>query len=321
MTVTPSRAPALSPILTKEFAPSSESHSSKQGILRFALLVGLVVLAILVIAGSIVLLSPTLMKWFTTPKLSPSNVHAASCITAHPSSSTNYAMFGSNPQHTNFVPDERRLLPTNVSRLVPCWTVPIGGEIYSSPAVLNGIVYVGSGDKLYAFNAITGTQFWIAPTGGKIWSSPAVANGIVYIGSDDHRLYAFDATTGAQLWTATTGGDIYTSSPVLANGVIYVGSLDSKLYAFNATTGAQLWTARTGDYICSSPALANGVVYVGSLDHKLYAFNATTGAQLWTARTGHYIYSSPALANGVVYVGSYDGKLYAFHVPAENKTS
>ena len=315
VTVTPSRTPALSPILTKEFAPSSESHSSKRGIFRLALLVGLIGLAILVIAGSIVVFFPTLTKWVIAPKLSPSNVHTTSCVTAHPSSSTNYAMSGSNPQHTNFVSDERRLLPTNVSRLVPCWTVPIGGEIYSSPAVLNGIVYVGSGAKLYAFNAITGTQFWSAPTGGKIWSSPAVANGIVYVGSGDHRLYAFNAMTGKQLWAAPTGGDIYTSSPVLANGVIYVGSGDGKLYAFNATTGAQLWTTPIGYYIRSSPAVANGIVYVGS-GNKLHAFNAVTGRQLWVIRSGFSYYDSPAIANGVVYVGSFDDnndKLYAFN--------
>ena len=316
LTVTPSRTPALSPILTKEFVRSSQSHSSKRGIFRLALMVGLVGLAILVIAGSIVVFSPTLMKWVTTPKPSPSNAHTAFCITAHPPSLTNYAMFGSNPQHTNFVPDERRLLPTNVSHLVPCWTVPTGGEIYSSPAVLNGIVYVGSGAKLYAFNAITGTQLWSAPTGGKIWSSPAVANGIVYVGSGDRRLYAFNAITGKQLWTALTGGDIYTSSPVLANGVIYVGSEDDKLYAFNATTGAQLWTTPIRQYIRSAPAVANGILYVGA-GYKLYAFNAVTGRQLWvTGRSGYFYFSAPTVANGIVYVGSFDDnndKLYAFN--------
>ena len=49
----------------------------------------------------------------------------------------------------------------------------------------NGVVYVGSNDfKLHAFNAATGQPVWSAATGGQINSSPAVANGIVYIGSD-----------------------------------------------------------------------------------------------------------------------------------------
>ena len=117
-------------------------------------------------------------------------------------------------------------------------------------------------------------------------SSLTVVNGVVYIGSGDHKVYAFNAATGAILWTATTTNDII-SSPAVANGVVYVGSEDFKLYAFNASTGATLWTATTGSYINSpSPAVANGVVYIGSSDHKVYAFNASTGAILWTYATG-----------------------------------
>ena len=41
-----------------------------------------------------------------------------------------------------------------------------------------------------------------------IVSSPAVANGIVYIGSDDHKIYALNAETGALIWNYTTGGDV-----------------------------------------------------------------------------------------------------------------
>jgi outer membrane protein assembly factor BamB len=41
-----------------------------------------------------------------------------------------------------------------------------------------------SNSLLSALNAATGQQAWSAATGNQIWSSPAVANGIVYIGSD-----------------------------------------------------------------------------------------------------------------------------------------
>ena len=32
---------------------------------------------------------------------------------------------------------------------------------------------------------------WTATTGGQVFSSPAVANGVVYVGSTDGKLYAF----------------------------------------------------------------------------------------------------------------------------------
>ena len=52
----------------------------------------------------------------------------------------------------------------------------------------NGIVYVGSADgKVSALNATTGATVWTVTTGGGVQSSPAVANGIVYVGSDGRQ--------------------------------------------------------------------------------------------------------------------------------------
>jgi outer membrane protein assembly factor BamB len=160
-------------------------------------------------------------------------------------------------------------------------------------------------------------QRWAAGTGGAVRSSPAVANGVVYVGSDDERVYALNATTGAVEWATGTGllgnpGGVVRSSPAVANGVVYVGSDDDNVYALNATTGAVEWATRTGGAVRSSPAVANGVVYVGSDDEKVYALNATTGAVEWSTSSGGAVRSSPAVANGAIYVGSDDNKVYAF---------
>jgi outer membrane protein assembly factor BamB len=148
----------------------------------------------------------------------------------------------------------------------------------TSPAVADGVVYVGWGNVVEALNASTGAVLWSYPTGNTIEGPPAVANGVVYIGSDDNNLYALNANTGTLLWTYTTGGFV-TSAPAVANGVVYVGSDDNKLYALNASTGALLWSYTTGGSVESSPAIANGVLYVGSDDGNLYAFGLTGGAR------------------------------------------
>jgi outer membrane protein assembly factor BamB len=56
--------------------------------------------------------------------------------------------------------------------------------------VANGVVYVGSDDgDVYALNAKTGAKLWShAISSG--WSSPAVANGMMYIGGGNN-VYAF----------------------------------------------------------------------------------------------------------------------------------
>jgi eukaryotic-like serine/threonine-protein kinase len=79
---------------------------------------------------------------------------------------------------------------------IALWSYDTGGVVDSSPAVANGVVYVGAlhnhvGDSVYALKASTGAKLWSYSTGGDVYSSPAVANGLVYIGSDDLNVYAF----------------------------------------------------------------------------------------------------------------------------------
>ena len=252
--------------------------------------------------------------------------------------SGDWPQFRGGPAHLGYNPDESILSPVSIRQLQPAWTATTGDRVYSSPAVADGVVYVGSLDgNLYAFavGCNTGggscTPIWTGTTGGGIDSSPAVADGVVYVGSSDGDLYAYAVGCNSgggscsPLWTGATGSDI-DSSPAVADGVVYVGSEDGKLYAFavgcasGGETCTPRWTGATGDGIFSSPAVADGVVYVGSFDGKLYAFavgcNSGGGScePVWTAAASLHIYSSPAVADGVVYVGAYDGKLYAFMV-------
>lgn len=78
------------------------------------------------------------------------------------------------------------------------WTYTTNASVDSSPAVVRGVVYVGSGDgNVYALNAATGAVRWSHDTGGVVNSSPAVINGTVYVGSDNSEVYALNAATGS----------------------------------------------------------------------------------------------------------------------------
>jgi outer membrane protein assembly factor BamB len=213
-------------------------------------------------------------------------------------------------------PYETILGVNNVGGLKVKWSFagnssPLSGGLFSSPAVVNGVVYFGSIDSnVYALNASTGVKLWAFATGSYVVSSPAVANGVVYINSGDGNLYALNATTGAKLRSA---GGIEGTAPVVANGVVYVPSRPFSLSALNASTGATLWSSSVGSGVSSSVAVANGAVYFGSPDHNVYALNAATGVKLWNFATGSNVEFTPAVANGVVYIGSDDGNLYALN--------
>ena len=147
-------------------------------------------------------------------------------------------------------PYETVLGVNNVGTLGLKWANNALSNSPSSPAVVNGVVYIGSrDDNLYALNASTGVKLWSFTTGGEVIASPAVANGVVYIGSynqntNDGTMYALDARTGALLWTFDTGGNLFGVPvalwPAVVNGVVYIGSTDNDddVYALNASTGA-----------------------------------------------------------------------------------
>jgi outer membrane protein assembly factor BamB len=61
-------------------------------------------------------------------------------------------------------------------------------------------------------------------------SSPTVVDGVVYFGSGDNHVYAFDAATGALNWKFKTGNVVH-ASPTVVNGVVFIGSFDTYFYA------------------------------------------------------------------------------------------
>jgi len=216
-----------------------------------------------------------------------------------------WPMFSHDPDRTGYT-----TAPGHPTTNRTIWIYRTGDAVSSSPAVVDGIVYVGSEDnKVYALNATTGAKIWNYTTGDEVSSSPAVVDGVVYVGSGDKNVYALNATTGVKIWNYTNWG----GTPAVVGGVVYVGSLDNNVYALNATTEALtpaqrlIWNYTTGDWV-GTPAVVGGVVYVGSRDNRTYALNATTEA-LTAAQRLIWNYTligsvgSVAVVGGVVYVG------------------
>jgi outer membrane protein assembly factor BamB len=247
-------------------------------------------------------------------------------------------MFRGDPAHRGVY--ESSKVPTLSSTR---WKFATKGKIVSTPAVVAGTVYVGSGDHaLYALDAATGGLRWRYVTGGGVDSSPAVANGLVFVVSRDGNLHAIDAASGKPAWKFATAGerrfrapgihgalprteampdpfDVFLSSPVVDGSTVYFGSGDQHVYAVDAATGALRWKHRTGNVVHATPAVAQGVVYVGSFDRYLYALDGRSGTVLWTFETGDDtdiynqvgIASSAAVGDDTVYFGCRDGHLYA----------
>jgi outer membrane protein assembly factor BamB len=218
---------------------------------------------------------------------------------------------------------ERRFTAPGIHGAIPrTERMPDPFDVFlSSPTVVDGVVYVGSGDQhVYALDAASGALRWSFATGDVVHASPAVADGVVYIGSWDRNLYALDAATGRERWRYTTGSDttIYNqvglaSSPAVSGGTVFVGGRDGHFHAVDARTGALKWKIdNNGGWTIASPAVHEGVVYFPTSDGRRFkGAAAATGEIVIDLQMANISFSSPAVAGGVVYFGTSDGFLNA----------
>ena len=123
------------------------------------------------------------------------------------------------------------------------WSVEyVSSWVESSPLVVEGRVYSGSSDaeRVFAWDAETGTPIWEYEVYQYSWSSPAYGTGAIYIGvigPEEGYMLALDAEAGEELWRLPVGDALaynrsgVVSSPLVADGVLYFGSLDGNVYA------------------------------------------------------------------------------------------
>ena len=247
------------------------------------------------------------------------------------------AGFMKNSQHTA----DFSSLPVK-SKPEILWKVKTGGQVISSPVLVDDVVFIGSEDHfVYAIDAINGAVKWKYETQGPVNSTPLVAQDKVMFLSYDGNFYALDQNNGELVWKFKTGGeskfnvkdyfngsfkpdfwDFYLSSASVFDDKVYFGSSDSHVYALNIETGEVAWSYRTGAGVHSSPAIWENSVLVGSWDSKVYSLDAQNGRENWSYTTGkdtaqyiwHGVQASPSVENGIAYIGSRDAKFYAFDI-------
>jgi outer membrane protein assembly factor BamB len=201
----------------------------------------------------------------------------------------------------------------------------------SSPAVVNGTVYVGSGypnKDFWAVEATSGVVKWrtnsgladpvLNRQGQYVYSSPAYADGVMYGAANDGGFYALDAVTGKLKWRYETQGGVYFHSPTVAGDVLVgaPGDYDTAVYAINRANGELKWKYVSGlshSYV-SSPAFDGDAVYVGigEPNQTIVALDVQTGKLKWKYVTGYATQasytSSPAVTNNVIFVGTAQAK-------------
>ena len=141
----------------------------------------------------------------------------------------------------------------NTENGVERWNISTGGT-GTHLMIHGNNLYLGSRNaELYCVNADSGEQQWVISMVGNVYSSPAVVNGFVYFGASDGYVYCLDTETGEIVWRFKTHAQVR-SSPAIMDGFLYIGSDDHYLYCLNIENGEMVWRFECGGEVRSSPA-------------------------------------------------------------------
>ncbi len=198
------------------------------------------------------------------------------------------------------------------------WRFRGDAPIRSSPVVVDGYVYIGTGDhRVVALDAESGDIVWERTVTGPVDWPVAAAGDLVFIGLRDARVLALDRYTGDMRWEFRASGPIHGSSAV-QRGELYIGSDDFGIYALDAMTGEERWVYRTGGRVASSVAVNADVITVTSEDKYLYVIDRSTGRPRLDFRltTGS---RSPVLFDSIALVIDGRGRLTAIDWRQDDK--
>jgi len=211
------------------------------------------------------------------------------------------------------------------------WEYDTGDKIWSSPAITDDSIFIGSfGKKFYALNITDGSQKWVFETRGAIIAAPLVYGNNVYFGTFGRRFYAVDITSGEEIWRFPADDsdenkpkNWFWANPAASNGTIYAPNLDGKVYALNADTGVLVAEFDLGGPISSSPVLVDGLIIVATENGDVYSLDTTNNHQTLLVHLEDLVdekayeekVQAPLFAgDGTVYIHTYRDNLYAINV-------
>jgi outer membrane protein assembly factor BamB len=127
----------------------------------------------------------------------------------------------------------------DVTKSAEIWSYPLSRETCCTPAVYGGMVFATDcGGVIHCVDAANGKPLWTHKADGDIWASPLVADGKVYVGTRRGEFVVLAASKEKRLISSTHLGDgddaKISGTATAANGVLYVPTM-SKLYALKRT--------------------------------------------------------------------------------------
>jgi Ca-activated chloride channel family protein len=169
-----------------------------------------------------------------------------------------------------------------------------------------------------AWTASNGFKGWkVHVPDGKPLATPAVADGVVFVGGGfgTYDFYAFNAEDGNLKWQYHVGDDGPTAA-IVHKGRVAFNTESCILYVLDAQTGDKVWSQYLGDPLMAMPAAAGDKLYMtypgGDGYHHISCRNLETGGELWQQPLTAEAITSPIISGDAAFVSCADGTVFHF---------
>ncbi|MDS0294414.1 PQQ-binding-like beta-propeller repeat protein [Halogeometricum luteum] len=180
-----------------------------------------------------------------------------------------------------------------------------GSPRFTSPAVIDGTVYVGTSDRrgLLALDTDTGEERWRWNAGGpgadvRAPPVPTSDREEIAVGNDEGLVALLDSETGEERWRVEVFGAV--SKLAHAFTTLVVGTTGGEVYSLY--DGRGFWRRKVGGSVEALAVDGGSGAYVGTFGGGVYrlAGGAHAGQTRWRARRGPTAHDALALADGIV---------------------
>ncbi len=168
------------------------------------------------------------------------------------------------------------------------------------------------------FESSSGFKGWkVHVPDGKPLATPAVADGVVYVGGGfgTYDFYAFDAGNGNLKWQYHVADDGPTAA-IVHKGRVAFNTESCILYVLDAKTGEKVWSQWLGDPLMAMPAASGDKLYMtypgADGQHHLSCRNLETGGEVWNQPLIGEVITSPIASGSSLFCATLEGTVYHF---------
>jgi outer membrane protein assembly factor BamB len=179
------------------------------------------------------------------------------------------------------------------------WASPILAEIDGNIQLI-----MSADPFVAGYDIETGKELWaVNCLYGEVGSSPAFSDGIVYAASEYARLAAIKPGPSPSILWEDDEYLPEVASPVASEGLLFVATTYGVLVCYDAKTGEKYWEQEFNNSFYSSPVIADGKLFATDINGITHIFKVSKTPELINEpELDETITTTPVFMDGMIYL-------------------